>query len=69
LKEISVDLIPVTVRIGNTQISCVSAELHKRPIFSGENGLLGNGLLSRFSSVTIDVKGGRLVLKPRTATP
>jgi Aspartyl protease len=69
LKEISVDLIPVTVRIGNTQISSVSAELHKRPIFTGENGLLGNGLLSRFSSVTIDAKAGRLILQPRTATP
>jgi hypothetical protein len=69
LKEISVDLIPVTVRIGNTQLSSVSAELHKRPIFPGESGLLGNGLLSRFSSITIDAKAGRLILQPRTPKP
>jgi hypothetical protein len=34
-------------------------------VFAGEAGLLGNGLLSRFGSVTVDAKAGRLILERR----
>ena len=50
------------VRLGRFQFKGVPAGLHDKEIFAGEAGLLGNGLLSRFSTVTIDVSAGRLVL-------
>ena len=50
------------VQLGRFQFKGVPAGLHDKEIFVGEAGLLGNGLLSRFSTVTIDVSAGRLVL-------
>jgi hypothetical protein len=35
---------------------------YERPIFAGEAGLLGNDLLSRFGSVTIDERRGQVIL-------
>lgn len=60
LKEISVETTPATVKIGNTQLFSVSAELHERPMFSGEDGLLGNGILSRFGCVTFDTAARKI---------
>jgi hypothetical protein len=53
------------VDLGNQHFPSVPTGLHSTPIFTGEFGLLGNGLLSRFSKVTIDAKSGRLFLEPK----
>lgn len=62
LAEISVPQIKTTVELCNFQFKDVPTSLHESAIFPGEAGLLGNGLLSRFSSVIIDGKRGRLML-------
>ena len=67
LKEVSLDLAPAAVRIGKTELPSVPAEIHETPLFSGEDGLLGNGILAQFRSVTIDAKAHRLILESRTA--
>jgi hypothetical protein len=67
LKEVSLDMVPVAVRIGKTEIPSLSAEIHEAPMFTGEDGILGNGLLARFRSVTIDTKARRLILEPHSA--
>jgi hypothetical protein len=67
LAELSIPETQTTVRVGQTEFQNVPTGLHEKPIFQGEAGLLGNGLLSRFSSITIDAKSGRLILEPRTA--
>jgi hypothetical protein len=65
LATISIPQTTTTVAIGKYQFENVPTGLHKSAIFPGEAGLLGNGLLSRFSSVTIDAKAGRLILEKR----
>lgn len=52
-----------TVNLGGHTFWEVPTGLHRTPIFPGEAGLLGNGLLSQFSTVTIDAKAGRLILQ------
>ena len=63
LAKISIPQATTTVAIGKYQFEHVPTGLHKLAIFPGEAGLLGNGLLSRFSTVTIDAKAGRLILQ------
>ncbi len=53
-----------TVSLGGKEFEQVPTGLHRRAIFAGESGLLGNGLLDHFKSVTIDTKTKRLVLFP-----
>jgi predicted aspartyl protease len=53
-----------TVSLGGKQFDQVPIGLHRHAIFAGESGLLGNGLLNRFKTVTIDTKSARLVLSP-----
>jgi Aspartyl protease len=53
------------VQLGSMCFERVATDLHKQAIFAGEAGLLGNGLLSRFESVIVDAKAGRLVLQGR----
>lgn len=65
LTEVSIPQAKTTVGIGEHQFESVPTGLHDKPIFPGEAGLLGNGLLSRFSTITIDAKAGRVVLKER----
>lgn len=65
LAEISIPQSTTTVGIGEYKFENVPTGLHEKAIFPGEAGLLGNGLLSRFSSITIDTKAGRLTLEPR----
>ena len=54
-----------TVGIGAHAFEKVPTGLHETAIFPGEAGLLGNALLSCFSTVTIDGKAGRVILGPR----
>src|SRR4051812_46766849 len=70
--EISIGLAAITktakpknVRIGPFSFRDVETGLHAKPIFKGERGLLGMGLLSRFALVTIDCPGRRLALQTK----
>lgn len=65
LAEISIPQTETTVGIAEQEFEKVLTGLHETVIFPGEAGLLGNGLLSRFSTVTIDAKAGRVLLKKR----
>jgi hypothetical protein len=62
LAEISIPQTMTGVRIGNHLLDTVPTGLHRKPLFPGESGLLGNGLLAGFGVVTIDAKAGRLFL-------
>jgi hypothetical protein len=53
-----------TISLGGKQFDQIPTGIHTRAIFAGEAGLLGNDLLSRFKTVTIDTKTKRLVLSP-----
>lgn len=68
LTEISIPQTMTTVGIGSRQFEDVPTGLHEKALFPGEVGLLGNGLLSHFSKVTIDAKSGRLILEKRDAS-
>lgn len=62
LAELSIPQTMTGVRLGNHYLDTVPTGLHRKEIFPGESGLLGNGLLAQFGVVTIDAKTGRLVL-------
>ena len=62
LAKLSVGVVSSRVQLGATCFERVATDLHKKAIFPGEAGLLGNGLLSRFESVTVDAQGGQLIL-------
>jgi len=65
-------IVPVTqttVQIGTATFETVPTEVHQKPIFAGEAGLLGNGLLSRFQRVTVDAPAGRLILERSPKSP
>jgi hypothetical protein len=51
-----------SVRLGNQSLECVETTLHGHELFRGEAGLLGNGVLSRFT-VTVDAGKRRIVLE------
>ena len=63
LTEISIPQTETTVGIGEHEFEKVPTGLHETAIFPGEAGLLGNALLSQFSSITIDAKAGRVILQ------
>jgi predicted aspartyl protease len=65
LSALSIPQTQTTVEIGRHQFANVPTGVHKNAIFGGESGLLGNGLLSRFSTITIDPKARRLLLEIR----
>jgi hypothetical protein len=67
LAELSIPQTKTTVGIAKYKFENVPTGLHETAIFPGEAGLLGNGLLSRFASVTIDAKAGRVILKVRNS--
>jgi len=69
LTELSIPQTQTSVEIGQQKFDNIPTGLHEHPIFAGEAGLLGNGLLSRFSTVTIDAKSNRVILVPRHAAP
>ncbi len=51
-----------TFEAGSICFERVPTTLHSKPIFPGESGLIGNELLARYESVTIDMTSGRLIL-------
>jgi len=53
--------VKTAVQIGK-QDFIIPATIHEQPIFSGEMGLLGNGLLSKFC-LTIDEPGNRVIFE------
>jgi hypothetical protein len=65
LSETSIPQISTSVRLAKTTLSNIATGVHRRRIFPGEDGLLGNGILSRFSRVTVDARHNRLILDPR----
>ncbi len=62
LSRVSVNVVPTTVKFGDTLLEGVPTDVHEKRIFPGENGLVGNGLLSRFGTVTIDANAGKIAL-------
>lgn len=64
LTEFSIPQTLTGVRLGKHYFDTVPTGLHRKAIFPGESGLLGNGLLAQFGVVTIDAKVGRLILGP-----
>jgi hypothetical protein len=54
-------LIETEVLLGTERVTAVKTGVHRQPMFAGEAGLVGNGLLSQFR-VTVDAAGGRLLL-------
>lgn len=65
LAQVGIPQTKTSVKIGTAVFNDVDTGLHASAIFEGEAGLLGNGLLSRFKSVTIDGVAGRLLLGER----
>jgi hypothetical protein len=63
LAEVSIPQTKTTLGVRGQEFENVPTGLHEAAIFPGEAGLLGNGLLSRFSSVTINAKAGRVTLE------
>lgn len=63
LTKLSLSVTRTRVTIGTERFEDVPTDLHTREIFPGEKGILGNGLLSRFKTVTVDAKGGKLILQ------
>jgi hypothetical protein len=55
-----------SVRLGNQSLELVETTLHGQELFRGEAGLLGNGILSRFT-VTVDTGHRRILLEPADA--
>ena len=62
LADLSIPQTMVGLRIGNHHLDTVPTGLHRKAIFPGESGLLGNGLLAQFGVVTIDARAARLIL-------
>jgi hypothetical protein len=56
------DLTRATVRLGERELADVETSLHGEPLFPGEAGLLGNGVLSKYR-VTFDAGRGQLWLQ------
>jgi hypothetical protein len=54
--------IQTEVVLGTERIAGVKTGLHPRPLFAGESGLIGNGLLARFR-VTVDAAKKQLLLE------
>jgi hypothetical protein len=65
LTAMTIPTATTTVTLGEVTFDSVPTGLHPRPIFTGESGLLGNGLLARFERVTFDSKNGKLLLQGR----
>jgi hypothetical protein len=64
LATISIPQTTTRVRLGNEVLEQVPTGLHEQHIFPGEAGLLGNGLLARFGTVTLDDRAGKVILGP-----
>ena len=62
LSSISVRHMYTSVQLGKQCFKAVTTGVHTEPIFPGEAGLLGNGLLSKFC-LTIDQPGNRVIFE------
>ena len=62
LSGVSVRHINTFVELGKQSFNAVNTGVHREQIFPGEDGLLGNGLLSKFR-LTIDQPGNRVILE------
>jgi hypothetical protein len=62
LAEVTIPQTRTTVALADRVIHDVPTGLHSKPIFAGEAGLVGNGLLARFRCVTVDARSGLLFL-------
>jgi hypothetical protein len=60
LAELNIPQTQTTVSLAGRTFRDVQTGLHRDALFEGERGLLGNGLLSRFDTVTMDLRAGRL---------
>jgi hypothetical protein len=58
----SAQFIETEVVLGGERVPAVKTGMHRQPMFAGEAGLVGNGLLAQFRMVTVDAAGGRLLL-------
>jgi hypothetical protein len=67
LAQLSIPQTTTSLQIAGHRFEAVPTGLHQAPIFPGEAGLLGTGLLSRFSTITIDGRSGWLFLGERRA--
>jgi hypothetical protein len=65
LTELCIPQTRTRVVLGRQEFTDVPTGLHATAIFPGEGGLLGNGLLSGFSAVTIDARAGRVIFGSR----
>jgi hypothetical protein len=70
LTSFSIPVTQTTLTLGTVRFEQVPTDLQEKEIFPGEKGLLGNGVLSRFQTVTIDAKGRKVMLgqKPSRAS-
>lgn len=64
LAQLTIPQTTTSVSLAGRTFKDVPTGLHRNAIFDGEKGLLGNGLLSRFETVTIDSRAGRLSFGP-----
>lgn len=62
LAKLNIPQTQTTVGLGGQTFRNVPTGLHREAIFEGEAGLLGNGLLSRFKTVTLDAASNCLIL-------
>lgn len=62
------DIAPARVSLGSRVLHSVPTAMHGRQFFDGEAGLLGNGLLSKFT-VTLDWPSQSLVLEDQSTEP
>jgi hypothetical protein len=58
----TVQYLDTPVRLGKFCFNSVPAGIRTKPLFPGEDGLLGNGLLSKFC-VTIDERRSRVIFQ------
>jgi hypothetical protein len=64
LTSFSVPVTQTTLTPGGVRFEAVPTDLQGKAIFSDEKGLLGNGVLARFQTVTIDAKRKEVILGP-----
>ena len=62
LTSFSVPVTQTTLTLGAVRFEAVPTDLQGEAIFPGERGLLGNGVLSRFETVTIDAIRKEVIL-------
>jgi hypothetical protein len=63
LSGASVHYINTSARLGSNCFNDIRAAIHTKQIFPGEDGLLGNGLLSKFCCLIVDERKSRVVFE------